>query len=235
MPQNFIYSCRLLMQNTPILKVLLPGITIHSNFTFEKHIDELCKKENLKLHALTRWAKFMSTEKMRLVFKAFLISQSNYCPLVWMFHTKQLKNRINSLHEKALIVTYRDRNWSFSELLNLDKSVSIYYKDIKYLLTEIYEVKMGLSPPIMSDIFSLSENSFYNLRCCVTVNRRNIRTSKFGFEAVSTIGAILWNDLPAELKNAESLKIFKQKIKLWSPNDCPCKICRKFIKNLGYI
>ena len=54
MPQNFIYSCRLLMQNTPILKVLLPGITIDSNFTFEKHIDELSKKENLKLHALTR-------------------------------------------------------------------------------------------------------------------------------------------------------------------------------------
>ena len=60
----------------------------------------------------------------------------------------------------------------------------------------------------------------------------NIRTSKFGFETVSTIGAILWNDLPAELKNAGSLKVFKQNIKLWSPNDCPCKICRKFIKNL---
>ena len=38
-----------------------------------------------------------------------------------------------------------------------------------------------------------------------------------------------------ELKNAESLKTFKQKIKLWSLNNCPCKICRKFIKNLGYI
>ena len=58
---------------------------------------------------------------------------------------------------------------------------------------------------------------------------------KFGFEAVSTIAAILWNDLPAELENAESVKIFKQKIKLWSSNDCPCKICRKFRKNLGYI
>ena len=94
---------------------------------------------------------------------------------------------------------------------------------------------MGLSPPIMIDIFSLSENSSYNLRCGVTVNRRNIRTSKFGFETVSTIGAILWNDLPAELRKAESLKIFTQKIKLWSPNDCPCKICRKFIEKLGYI
>ena len=125
-----------------------------------------------------------------------------------MFHTKQLNNRINSLHEKASRVTYQDRISSFSELLNLDKSVSIHYRNIKYLLTEIYKVKMGLSPPIMSDIFSLSENSSYNLRCGVTVNRRNIRTSKFGFETVSTIGAILWNDLPAELKNAESLKIF---------------------------
>ena len=72
---------------------------------------------------------------------------------------------------------------------------------------------MGLSP-IMSDIFSLSENSSYNLRSDVTVNRRNIRTSKFGFETASTIGAILWNDLPAELKNSESLKIFEQKINL---------------------
>ena len=100
---------------------------------------------------------------------------------------------------------------------------------------EIYKVKMGLSPPIMSDIFSLSENSPYNLRCGVTVNRRNIRTSKFGFENISTIWAILWNGLPVELKNAESLKTFKQKIKLWSPNDCPCKICEKFVKDLVYI
>ena len=78
--------------------------------TFEKHINELCKKGNLKLHALTRCAKFMSTEKRCLIFKAFIISQFNYCPLVWMFHTKQLNNRINSLHEKALRVTYQDRN-----------------------------------------------------------------------------------------------------------------------------
>ena len=79
---------------------------------------------------------------------------------------------------------------------------------------------MGLSPTI---IFRLSENSSYNLRCGVTVNRRNVRTGNFGLETVSTIGAILWNYLLAELKNAENLKTFKQKIKLWIPNNCPCK------------
>ena len=151
----------------------------------------------------------MSTEKRRLIIKALIISQFNYCPLLWMFNTKLLNNRINSLHEKALRVTYQDRNSSFSNLLNLDKSVSIRCRNIKYLLMEIYKVKMELSPPIMSDIFSLSENSSYNLRSGVTANRRNIRTSKFSFETVSTIGTILWNDLPAELKNSDSLEIFK--------------------------
>ena len=94
-----------------------------------KNTNELCKKGNLKFYALTRCAKFVSTEKRHLIFKAFIISQFSYCPLAWMFYTKQLNNRINSLHlhEKALRETYQDRNSSFTELLNLDKSVSIQY------------------------------------------------------------------------------------------------------------
>ena len=52
---------------------------------------------------------------------------------------------------------HQDRNSSFSELLNPDKSVSIHSRNIKYLLAEIYKVEMGLFLPIMSDIFSLSE------------------------------------------------------------------------------
>lgn len=89
---------------------------------------------------------------------------------------------------------------------------------------------MNLSPPIISDIFCLSEKSSCNLRSGVTVNRRNIRTRKFGFETISTIVEIVWNNLQTELKNKESLNIFKEKIKLCTPNDCPRKICGKFIK-----
>ena len=82
----------------------------------------------------------MSTEKRRTLFKAFVVSQFNYCPLVWMFHTKESNNRINNLHEKALRLIYQNRNLSFDELLKLDKSVSIHYRHLQYLLTEIYKV-----------------------------------------------------------------------------------------------
>ena len=211
------------------------GVTVDSNFTFEEHINELCKKGNQKLHALARCAKYMSTEKRRTSFNAFVVSQFNYCPLVWMFHTKELNSRINSLHEKGLRLIYQNRNLSFDELLKLDKSVSIHYRNLQYLLTEIYKVKMGLSPPIMNDVLTLDENASYNLRSGVTVTRRNIRTNKFGFETITTIGAVLWRNLPNDIKNSDSLNIFKHRIKQWTPDNGPCKIYRNFIKNLGHI
>ena len=65
------------------------GVTVGSNFRFEKNINVLCKKGNQKVHALTRCAKYMSTEERRTLVKAFVVSQFNYCPLVWMFYTKE--------------------------------------------------------------------------------------------------------------------------------------------------
>ena len=72
---------------------------------------------------------------------------------------------------------------------------------------------MGLSLPIMNDILTLDENASCNLRSGVTVTRRNIRTNKFGFETISTIGAVLWRNLPNDIKNSDSLNIFKNRIK----------------------
>ena len=64
---------------------------------------------------------------------------------------------------------------------------------------------MGLSPPIMNDILILDENASYNLRSGVTVTRRNIRTNKFDFKTIRTIGAVLWRNLPNDIKNSDSL------------------------------
>ena len=48
----------------------------------------------------------------------------------------------------------------------------------------------------MNDILTLDEYASYNLRSGVNVTRRNIRTNKFDFETITTIGAVLWQNLP---------------------------------------
>ena len=61
--------------------------------------------------------------------------------------------------------------------------------------TYIYKLKLSFLLPlsIMHNIFTLSENSSYNLKSGVTLYIWSI--GKFGFEIVVTTGAILWNDL----------------------------------------
>ena len=67
-------------------------------------------------------------------------------------------------------------------------------------------------PLIMDDILTLDQNASYNLRYGITVTRRDIKTNKFGFETISTIGAVLWRNLPNDIKNSDSINIFKHRI-----------------------
>ena len=44
----------------------------------------------------------------------------------------------------------------------------------------------------------------------------------------------IWSLIPSNIKNCETLEKFKQKIKYWKPDNCPCRLCKTYIKGLGY-
>ena len=79
----------------------LLGVVLDNTLSFKAYATSLYKKANQMLHALSRIAHYMDSEKLKNVMKAFNISQFNYCPLVWMHCETGLNNKINHLHEKA--------------------------------------------------------------------------------------------------------------------------------------
>ena len=95
----------------------LLGIFFNSNFCFDDYVASLRKKTSQKLNGLTRVALYMSLAQHRPIMKAFLCSQFGYCPLVLMFHSRKINNRINSLHERTLRVVYRDLTQHFLNYL----------------------------------------------------------------------------------------------------------------------
>ena len=127
-------------------------VKFDSNLSFENHATSLCKRASQKLHVLARISHYMDLNKGRNLMKAFISSQFSYCPLIWMFHSHGFNNKINRIHERALRLVYPN-NLSFSELLNLDNSVTVHQKNLQVLVTEIYKVKNGIAPDIMKDIF----------------------------------------------------------------------------------
>ena len=62
----------------------------------------------------------MCLKKRKTVIKVYIISQFGYCPLAWMFYSRGLNNKINSLHQKALRITYSDKSSSLEDLLKKD-------------------------------------------------------------------------------------------------------------------
>ena len=100
-------SVKLIINTTEIeesRKVVLLGITIDNPLIFSEHNDNLCRTANYKLHALRRIRKHLSLEKAKLLCNAFINSQFNYAPLVWMFCRKKLYLKIQKIHHKALKV-----------------------------------------------------------------------------------------------------------------------------------
>ena len=188
-------------------KVKLLGINLGSRLNFDYHVNTLLNKVNKKYHALARVYNYMNTNKQRVLTKAFVTSQFSYCPLVWMFHSRTMNNRINTLHEKALRLVYTNKsNLSFDDLLKEDKSVKIHQKTLQIYATEIYKVKNDLGPKIMADIFHFVEKP-YNPRNNSIIIRQANRIVYFGTESVSSLAPKLWEIIPSEIKSAKSLNI----------------------------
>ena len=211
----------------------LLGIKIDGKLMFNDHVTDLCNKASCKLHALARISSYMTQKQRKVIMNTFITSHFGYCPLVWMFHSRTLNNRINKIHEKALRLVYNDSYSSFEELLKMDKSFSIHERNIQLLSIELYKVVNNISPEIMKLLFPLKSTLRYPNENIFITN--NIKTVSWGTESLKHIGPKIWQIIPDHIKNANTLEQFKKKIRKWKPKNCPCRLCKRFITGIGFL
>ena len=108
-------------------KVVLLGLTIDNRLTFKDHVDMLCSTANYKLHALRRIRKYLTLEKTKLLYNAFINSQFNYASVIWMFCRKKDYLKIEKIQYKALKIIYNSSE-SYEELFTHSSDVSIHQK-----------------------------------------------------------------------------------------------------------
>ena len=142
----------------------LLDITIDSELNFENHLSAMSNKVSRKINALGRIANYIPLEKRRIVMKTFIEYQFNYCPLIWMFHSRTMNNKINRLHERALRIVYSNFKSSFEGLLMKDNSFSIHEKNIQSLATEIYKFLNRLSPSFLNNVSHENISNSYDFR-----------------------------------------------------------------------
>ena len=131
----------------------LLGAKIDRTLNFNEHVRPLCKKAGRKLSVLFRLSSYMNVKQKRTLMKLFFESQFGYCPLVWMFYSRGVNNKINHMHKRALRIIYKVNISIFEELLEKDGLYSIHHKNIQSLATELFKIKTNLSNNITYDVF----------------------------------------------------------------------------------
>ena len=176
----------------------------------------------------------MNVSKKQITMKSFIKSQFGYCPLIWMFHSRRLNNKIDRIHERALRITYNDKSLSYRELLTKDRSVTIHHRNIRALAREIYKAIQGISPPLLNEVF-VPRQCNYDLRGNNFLERRRVKLVRYGTGSISFLAPKIREILPNEIKDSDTLQIFKAKIKKWVPVEYPCGLCKIYLPQVGFI
>ena len=128
--------------------VLLLGTTIEKKLTFKQHVENLYRKGQYKLHSLRRIKRFLTIETAKMLGNAFIDSQFNYAPSLWMFCRKTLYSKTEKIHHKTLKVIY-ESNDTYENLLLQSNTVSVHQRHFTFLMIEIYKSISQLNPQFM--------------------------------------------------------------------------------------
>ena len=85
----------------------------------------------------------------------------------------------------------------------------------------------------MNEIF-VKRNNAYNLRKPSEFVRPKVHIVFHAKESTSYLVPQIWDLIPAELKNLTTISAFKMEVKNWKL-DCPCRLCKPYIQNVGFI
>ena len=83
--------------------------------------------------------------------------------------------------------------------------------------------------------FFVRNNHNYKLRSESELLMPNVNSVFKGQKPISYFRSVIWNSILFELRKACSSQIFRSEIKRWRPTNCPSRLCKSYIGNLGCI
>ena len=82
--------------------VKLLRIHIDDQLSFNLHISNIYKSASKQLNSLVTLKCFLGFEERNVLINSFILSNFNYCPLVWSLSTAKSLNTVETLQKRAL-------------------------------------------------------------------------------------------------------------------------------------
>ena len=132
----------------------------------------------------------MNINQRKRIMIALISYQFRYCPLCsW-----KNNNCMNRIQQRALRIVYKDYVSTFAQLFEKNSSVSFHFGNLHILATEIFKAKNNLSPPIVQNIFRITE-PVYSLLSDTIFESCRIQTQRYRIESLIEPGLKIWSQV----------------------------------------
>ena len=115
----------------------------------------ICRSASNQLNALTRLKHLLGFEERKVLVNTFVMSNFNYCSLVWNFSSAQSLKKIENLKKRALCFLLNDYDSTYEDLLEKSGYPNMNLRRQRTLCIEIYKNLHKLNPGYMNDILNL--------------------------------------------------------------------------------
>ena len=158
-------------------EVKLLGVTFDFKLTFNSHASHICKKASRQLNVLKRIGNNLSKLGKLTIYYSFILSNFNYCPLVWHFCGGSNTKKLEKILERALRFIYNDSDSSYENLLEKAQLPSLRLRRLRFLAIEVFKIINKQTPVYLHDLVTIKKNSYsfrYN-----TVNIPRVNTTRY--------------------------------------------------------
>ena len=204
----------LVIKETPIKRVDCTkslGLNIGENLSWSKHIDKISKKIASGIGALKRMRPVVPISTLQYIYNSIIQPHFDYSCVVWDNCTKSSADKLQKLQNRAArILTFfsygtnadlliKRLGWRKLESRRKIQKVTMVYKSLNVLVPDYLQ-------PLFNHRNSVTNYTLRDTEGKLTVltPRTNYLKNSFGYS-----GAVLWNSLPVNLRQADTLKQFK--------------------------
>ena len=191
------------------------GVIFDNILSMEEQVTNICRSAFYHLRNIAKIRRFLSFDTCETLIHAFITMKLDHCNSLLYGLPECLIKRLQYVQNSAArLLTCKRKFDHITPILHEIHWLPVKYRIMFKILVLTYKAIHGLAPQYISELivrYRPSRTLRSSSNNLLTIPKHNLKT--YGGRSFSIAAPMLWNSLPLIIRNAETLDIFKSKIK----------------------